>query len=113
MFWFWPNSGWVLGLFSGLFWIAVIVAAVLLLRREVPHLGRPAPSHALRILEERYARGEISRDEFLERREVLLRASRPAAPPPPVGPPPSGSEPTVQLPDGSGEGPAAAGRSPG
>lgn len=35
----------------------------------------PAPrGSALSLLEERYARGEITRDEFLERREVLRSA---------------------------------------
>jgi putative membrane protein len=29
------------------------------------------PTGALRVLEERFARGEIDRDEFLERRRVL------------------------------------------
>jgi putative membrane protein len=100
MFFWFPAWGWIAALVSAIFWIAVIVAAILFLRREVPNLGRPlGPSHALRILEERYARGEISRDEFLERREVLLRTSAGAQPPPPVGPLPAESEPTVQLPD--------------
>lgn len=34
--------------------------------------GAPARSEALRILEERYARGDIGRDEFLERKADLL-----------------------------------------
>lgn len=33
--------------------------------------GHAPKSSALQILEERYARGEISREEFLERRTVL------------------------------------------
>jgi putative membrane protein len=103
MFFWFPDWGWMAALLSAIFWIVVIVAAILLLKREVPNLGRPiGPSHALRILEERYARGDISRDEFLERREVLLRTSRPASPPPPVGPEPPSSEPTVELPDTPG-----------
>ncbi len=111
MFWFAPAWGWMAGLVTGLFWIAVIVAAVLLLRREISSIGRASgPSHALRILEERYARGEIPREEFLERREVLLRPTRPMPPPPPVGPPPAGDDPTVQLPDLPDTGPGSAPR---
>ncbi|HJP65436.1 MAG TPA: SHOCT domain-containing protein [Actinomycetota bacterium] len=99
MMWFWPGAGWLVGLLSGLFWIAVIVAAIVFLRREVPNLGWPSrSSQALRILEERYARGEISREEFLERRAVLV-TSPPTGPPPPGEPPPNVDEPTVQLPE--------------
>jgi putative membrane protein len=100
MFWIWgPHAGWLFGLLWGLFWIAVIVAAVLLLRHEVPNIQWPASSsNALRILEERYARGEISREEFLERRAVLQTAP-PSGSPPPGEPPPSTDDPTVQLPD--------------
>lgn len=92
MFWGWGGPGW--GVFWGLlwaaFWVAVIVGAVLLLRREVPRLqGRFGEPPALRLLEERYARGEISREEFLERREVLLQ------PPPPPPPPPTSPTPTA------------------
>ena len=73
-----------MGLLMGTFWIVVIVAAILLLRREVPYLRLPEHGPpALRVLEERYARGEISREEFLERREVLLRTASHPVPPPP------------------------------
>jgi putative membrane protein len=50
------------------FWIAVVIIVVRLLRSG-PSTTRP--SSALRVLEERYARGEIDRDEFFERRRVL------------------------------------------
>jgi uncharacterized membrane protein len=71
--------------------VAIIAAAVLLLRHELPDLqhrfGEPP---ALRMLEERYARGEITREEFLERRRVLLDN------PPPQ--PTVGSDPTQPIP---------------
>jgi putative membrane protein len=99
MMWFWPGAGWLVGLLAGLFWIAVIVAAVVFLRREVPNIRWPhGSSNALRILEERYARGEIPREEFLERRAVL-QTMPPAGSPPPGEPPPNVDEPTVQLPE--------------
>jgi len=79
--WWWgPGWGWIGGLISAVFWIAIIVLAVVLLRRELPnlHLGYPHPSTpALTLLEERYARGEISREDFLHRREVLLQTYAP------------------------------------
>lgn len=65
-----PEFIWMLA--SGLvffgFWAVVIIVLVKLIRRAAT---TPTPSAGLRILEERYARGEISEQEFLERREVL------------------------------------------
>jgi Short C-terminal domain len=79
------GPGWIAGLIGGIFWILIIVLAVVFLKRELPRLERHhhRSSPALRLLEERYARGEITREEFLHRREVL--AGRPAAPGRPPG----------------------------
>lgn len=74
---FGPDGGFF-GFFFGLlmmllwagFWIFVIVLIVRLVRRT-SHEGSRAPG-ALDVLEERYARGEITREEFAERRAVLL-----------------------------------------
>jgi putative membrane protein len=102
--WGWDTGwtwGWIFPLAGMLFWIALIVGAVLLLRHDVPRLrDRFAAPSALRILEERYAKGEISRDEFLDRRAVLLRepAGSPSTPP---GTPPSPDMPTQQLSTGA------------
>jgi hypothetical protein len=77
---FWPTWsgewGWIAGLITAFVWIGLIVLAVWFLRRELPHLkvGRRIP--ALNLLEERYARGEISRQEFLDRRAVLIEGYR-------------------------------------
>src|SRR6266581_1435963 len=102
MFW-WGGPGWLFGLGRAVFWVALIVVAVLLLRRELPHVRWPeSRPPALRLLEERYARGEISRDEFLERRRVLLqppdRTTPAEPPPPPPTPHPGEADPTQQLP---------------
>jgi putative membrane protein len=102
-------GGLIAGLFWTVFWVALIVVAVILVRRELPNLqGRFGGAPAVRLLEERYARGEISREEFLERRKVLMQPPAPAAPPPQepgsqpteeiAGEDSSGAEPTQPLP---------------
>ena len=78
-------DGWgvLVWLASAAFWILVIAGIVALLRS---HSGRGGSDSAVRILEERYARGEIPRDEFLERRSVLTKS-------PPAGATPRSEEP--------------------
>lgn len=88
MTWGWGLFGAIL---MGLFWTAVIIGVVLLVRYLVRRPDQPAqpqtPSaerpgvadatssastmEALRILEERYARGEIDREEFLQKKADL------------------------------------------
>jgi putative membrane protein len=60
--------GW--GLFGAAFWILLILLIVLLFR-GMRTAARAPGGEAVRVLEERYARGEITREEFLERRAVL------------------------------------------
>ncbi len=74
----WGNSwaGWIFGPLMMLLVIAGIVAAVVIVARSVGHSGHvshgPAPGPApLDILKQRFARGEIDKDEFEERRRVL------------------------------------------
>ena len=57
------------------FWGLIIVAIVLLVRYalgwgEHSRLGRRPPG--LDVLEERYARGEINRDEYLQKKRDIL-----------------------------------------
>jgi putative membrane protein len=95
-------AGWVGLIFMILIWIAIIVGLVYLFRyllagpRRGWHQPGPGPggwpgqgsgpgpgagpgapggdvSNAMRILEERYAKGEIDREEFLQRRADLER----------------------------------------
>ena len=68
----WP--GWLfMGLLMLVFWGGVIALAVWAIRslagRGAPY--EPLASRAMEILEERYARGEITREELEERRSVL------------------------------------------
>ena len=66
------------GLMGVAFWIVLIALLVLLVRGMRTTKGASGGPGA-RLLEERYARGEITREEFLERRTVL-GASSPGAP---------------------------------
>jgi uncharacterized membrane protein len=109
-----PRGGWLFALLPlvGLGLIVALVAAavVLLLRRPPAFLdgGRQwaaqapwavqRPDAALEIARARYARGELSREDYL-RIAQDLGAQPPPAGPPPAGPPPAGpSAPTRPLP---------------
>jgi putative membrane protein len=68
--------GW--GLMGVVFWILLIVLIVFLVRgMKTSAVASGGP--AVRLLEERYARGEITREEYVERRSVL-RGTSPGAP---------------------------------
>lgn len=71
-------GGWiVMGSLMVLFWAGVITVIVVLLRR--PHSGqgtpdmRPSHHKAERILNERFARGEIDETEYSARHDALPR----------------------------------------
>ena len=75
----WGN--WILGfLMMVLFWGGLVVLVVLALRgwdaNRRPDGRTPDHPDARTILEERFARGEISEDELDERRRVLEHATR-------------------------------------
>lgn len=64
--------GWM-GLVNGVFWLALLALAILLLLRPGARRRDEAPRPSgLDILQERYARGEIQREEYLEKRKDLL-----------------------------------------
>lgn len=68
--WHWNGMGpwgWIVMV---AFWIAVIVLVVWAVRSAAT-TGRPDPDQALRILDERFARGEIDQQEYEERRRIL------------------------------------------
>lgn len=67
--------GWI---FFVLFWIAIILAIVALVRwlGSTPGQILPPPpkeKSALEILDERFARGEIDQQEYEQKREVLKK----------------------------------------
>ncbi|WP_227753700.1 MULTISPECIES: SHOCT domain-containing protein [Ramlibacter] len=65
----WGGGGFGLG---HLLWWALVIIGVVLLVRSLSGVGRRDDgSRALRILEERYARGEIDKAEFETRKRDL------------------------------------------
>src|SRR5262245_39155840 len=71
MWWMWGAGGLAVMLMMLVFWTVVIVGLVIAVRWLVAQ-GRPHPRDpALDILRERYARGEINREEFEAKRRDL------------------------------------------
>ena len=96
MMWWWGDghlgaAGWLGMIFMAIVWILIVAGIVFLIRSLVRgpaghhhpaywdsrHYGPEGPSksagafEALRVLEERYARGEIGREEFMQKRADL------------------------------------------
>ena len=76
------NGGWDAGQWIAmafmmlLFWGVVVAAIVAVIRRPIgSHFAPPPANHheAERILNERFARGEIDEAEFTRRRDTLRR----------------------------------------
>ena len=88
----WPDGlAWVI--FAVL--LALLLLAIVSLALDAYYRSQGgARGGALGELDLRYARGEISREEFMERRAVLTGGVPPPAPPPPAPPPSEGEEPT-------------------
>ena len=75
MWWMWGAGGLVMMLMMLVFWAVVIVGIVLAIRWVLAQSRVSDEDSALAILRERYARGEINREEF-EARWRDLEASR-------------------------------------
>ncbi len=74
----WGGWGWVFGaLMMLLFWGGLVALVIFAIRgwggRQEEKPGQPRAQDAKAILEERFARGEISKEEFEERAAVLDR----------------------------------------
>ncbi len=74
----WGIMGWFGGIFMLVVWVLVIVGLIFLIKwlvqstRTEPGAPRGDSSGALNILRERYARGEIDKTEFEEKKKDLL-----------------------------------------
>jgi putative membrane protein len=75
----WVGVPIVWGFMGIAFWI-LLIGLVVLVARGMRTTARDTEGPAVRLLEERYARGEIEREEFLERRAVLDRSWADAPP---------------------------------
>jgi putative membrane protein len=66
------HAWWALA--SSVFWIVVVILVIAAFSRGGRHPAGPfwRGSAALDILEQRYARGEIGRDEYLQKKQDLL-----------------------------------------
>ena len=74
--WGWGWGGMIFGPIMMIVFIALIVGAVVLVLRWMGLGGSPAArgeKNARDILDERFARGEIDKDEYEERRQVLSK----------------------------------------
>ncbi len=78
MMWYGPAWGWRMTAYGGgwhmafgaLFWLAFVVLAIVALRAFAS--GRRGEERSpLAVLQSRYAKGEIGRDEFLEKKRDL------------------------------------------
>lgn len=69
------GGGWFMGPLMMLLWMAVIVGLVVLVLRWIggpgDSSGSGSTSSARKILEERFARGEIDEEEFRKRKQAL------------------------------------------
>jgi putative membrane protein len=68
--------GWFGPIMMGIFWILIIVAIIFLIRWLIASSsfkshGLKSEESAIEILKRRYARGEINKEEFLEKKKDL------------------------------------------
>jgi putative membrane protein len=70
------GMGWLGVLLMALFWVGVILLVVWGLSNVFPRQRQAIEPDAAEILKRRYARGEISREEYMQASETLLASTR-------------------------------------
>lgn len=72
---YWGGGGWgAWMIFHWLFWLALLALVIwsgIMLSRRSRWSDSDSPKSALELLNERYARGEIDREEYLQRRKDI------------------------------------------
>lgn len=64
---------------NGAVWLLILVGVFVVILRLSRSGGGPSRSSGLDVLEDRYARGDIQRDEYLQKKQDIL--SRSSGPP--------------------------------
>ncbi|MBN1848142.1 MAG: SHOCT domain-containing protein [Deltaproteobacteria bacterium] len=73
------GMGWFGGIFIIIFWVLIIIGLIFLIKwliqsaRGESDFWHKRPSNPMDILKERYARGEINKQEFEEKKKDLLQ----------------------------------------
>ena len=67
----WEHWGWGMGLGSAVFLALIVIGIVLMVRAPSRRDPGRREDNARRILDERFARGEIDEDEYLRRLSIL------------------------------------------
>jgi putative membrane protein len=70
------GMGWLGLVLMGLFWVGVILLVVWGLSNAFPGRRQSAEPDPAEILKRRYAKGEISREEYMQASETLLASTR-------------------------------------